>query len=110
MRVLAVILVGLLVVIQYPLWLGKGGWLQVWRLDRQLDAQRQRVVELQQRNAALAAEVRDLRSGHDAVEERARHDLGLIKPDEMFFKIESVTIAAPRAHPPAAVEQAQLAR
>lgn len=87
MKTLAGILVGLIVAIQYPLWLGKGGWMRVWDVDRQLDARRDRNVQLEQRNAALAAEVRDLKQGFDAIEERARYELGMVKGDEVFFQV-----------------------
>lgn len=84
MRWPIIILAALVVLIQYPLWLGKGGWLRVWDVDRQLDAQRGTNQQLEQRNAALDAEVRDLKSGNDAIEERARFELGLVKPGEVF--------------------------
>ena len=95
MRVLAVVLVLLVAAIQTPLWFGKGGWLRVWELDRQLDAQRQSNEQLRARNAALDAEVRDLKTGYDAIEERARSELGMIRQDEVFFQmIESGPAAA----------------
>ena len=87
MRILAGVLVALIVAIQAPLWLGKGGWLRVWEVDRQLEAQHAKNATLETRNAALAAEVRDLKQGHDAIEERARYELGLVKSDEVFFHI-----------------------
>ena len=87
MRTLASILTALIVLVQYPLWLGKGGWLRVWEVDRQLDAQRAKGEMLQTRNQALDAEVRDLKQGMDALEERARYELGMIKSDEVFFQI-----------------------
>jgi cell division protein FtsB len=87
MKTLAGILAGLIVAVQYPLWLGKGGWLRVWELDRQLDARRGNNAALQTRNAALAAEVRDLKQGFDAIEERARYELGMVKGDEVFFQV-----------------------
>jgi cell division protein FtsB len=86
-KTLAAILGALIVLVQYPLWLGKGGWLHVWEVDRQLDAQRGRSEQLQVRNQALEAEVRDLKQGLDALEERARYELGMIKADEVFFQI-----------------------
>jgi cell division protein FtsB len=86
-RTLAGILGALIVLVQVPLWLGKGGWLRVWEVDRQLDAQRGRSEQLQVRNQALEAEVRDLKQGLDALEERARYELGMIKSDEVFFQI-----------------------
>ena len=73
------VLVVLIALLQYPLWLGKGGWLRVWDYDRQLQAQREHNQTLEQRNAALDADVRDLKSGYEAIEERARYELGMIK-------------------------------
>jgi len=86
-RILGGILAALIVLIQYPLWLGKGGWLRVWEVDRQLEAQRERNGQLQVRNQSLEAEVLDLKQGVDALEERARYELGMIKSDEVFFQI-----------------------
>jgi cell division protein FtsB len=86
-KTLAGILGALIVLVQVPMWLGKGGWLRVWEVDRQLDAQRARSEQLQVRNQALEAEVRDLKQGLDALEERARYELGMIKSDEVFFQI-----------------------
>ena len=86
MKILAGILGALIVVIQFPLWLGKGGWLRVWELDQQVAAQRAQNARLEARNAGIAAEVRDLKQGLDAVEERARYELGLVRPDEVFFQ------------------------
>jgi cell division protein FtsB len=94
--VLAIILVILIAAIQTQLWLGKGGWLRVWELDRQVDAQREANEKLRTRNAALDAEVRDLKTGYDAIEERARNDLGMIRQDEVFYQV----IQAPRAVTP----------
>lgn len=87
MKTLAIVLGVLIVLIQYPLWLGKGGWLKVWNADRQVAAQKQANDTMQSRNDGLAAEVSDLKQGMDAVEERARFDLGFIKKDEVFFQI-----------------------
>lgn len=87
MRTLAVVLGVLIVLIQYPLWLGKGGWLKVWDTDRQLAQHKAHNDQLQARNDALDAEVRDLKQGLDAIEERARYELGLVKQDEVFFHI-----------------------
>ncbi|MBD5804273.1 Cell division protein FtsB [Azoarcus sp. Aa7] len=84
MRWPLVILVLLAALLQYPLWLGKGGWLRVWDVDRQLQEQREKNRALEQRNAGLEAEVRDLKSGNEAIEERARFELGLTKPGEVF--------------------------
>jgi cell division protein FtsB len=81
------ILLGLIVLLQYPLWFGKGGWLLVWDYDRQLANQREINQGLEQRNAGLDAEVRDLKSGSEAIEERARHELGMIKSNEIFVQV-----------------------
>ncbi len=87
MRALALILATLVVLIQYPLWLGKGGWMRAWELDRQLASQRAKNEALQARNDALAAEVQDLKRGYEAIEERARFELGMVRKDEVFFQI-----------------------
>ena len=87
MKILGGILVALILAIQFPLWLGKGGWLRVWEVDQQVAAQRAKNARLESRNAAIAAEVRDLKQGLEAVEERARYELGMMRPDEVFFQI-----------------------
>jgi cell division protein FtsB len=96
MKLLGVALLALLVSLQYPLWMGKGSWLTVRDLDRRLEAQRDRNAGLRARNAALDAEVRDLKQGTDAIEERARTELGMIRQDEVFFQILDAR-AAPEA-------------
>jgi cell division protein FtsB len=87
MRWLSVALVALVVLLQYPLWLGKGGWLRVWDVDRQLQQQKENNKKLEVRNGGLDAEVRDLKQGYDAIEERARFELGMIKQDEVFVQV-----------------------
>jgi cell division protein FtsB len=87
MRALALVLVVLIAALQWPLWFGKGGWMYVWEIDQQLKAQKEANTRLRARNAALDAEVRDLKTGYDAIEERARSDLGMIKQDEVFFQV-----------------------
>ena len=87
MRLLALVLVVLISALQWPLWVGKGGWMRVWELDQQVKAQRHTNDGLRARNAALEAEVRDLKTGYDAIEERARSELGMIKQDEVFFQV-----------------------
>lgn len=104
MRVVTYILLALLLLLQYPLWLGKGSWLKVWDMGQQVQAQKQINEQTQKRNAALDAEVRDLKRGTDAVEERARSELGMVKQGEIFFQVvggeggaaaSGVTAAAP---------------
>jgi cell division protein FtsB len=97
-RVLTLTLAALIVLIQYPLWLGKGSWLRVWEVDQQIRAQRETNRQSQARNNALEAEVRDLKVGLDAIEERARSELGMIRQDEIFFQVLET------AHPPAAAK------
>ena len=87
MRILALTLAAFIVLLQYPLWLGKGGWVRVWGLDQQVQEERDANARLRQRNGALDAEVRDLKQGSDAIEERARYELGMIKQDEIFFQV-----------------------
>ncbi len=100
MRILAIVLGALLILIQYPLWLGKGGWMRVWDLDRQAAERREQNQKLQARNQALDAEVRDLKHGTDAIEERARYELGMVKPNELFFQIIPEAPRAAEAKPP----------
>lgn len=88
MRWLAIVFIALIVGLQYPMWLGKGGWLQVRETDRQLALQREANEKLRVRNAALDADVRDLKTGSEAIEERARSELGMIRSDEVFFQLQ----------------------
>jgi cell division protein FtsB len=91
MKILAAIFGALILLIQYPLWLGKGGWLRAWEVERQLEAQQAKNTRMEARNAGLAAEVRDLKTGTDALEERARYELGMVRDDEVFFHIVEET-------------------
>jgi cell division protein FtsB len=101
MRLITLSLAALLLLIQYPLWLGKGGWLRVWDLDRQVTSAQKKNDELKARNAKLNSEVLDLREGTGAVEERARYELGMIKDGELFIQILEPN-GKPPAAPPAA--------
>lgn len=87
MKVLGLLLAALIVLLQYPLWLGKGSWLKVWEFDQQVLTQHEINQKLRIRNATLDAEVRDLKQGFDAIEERARSELGMIRQDEIFFHV-----------------------
>ena len=87
MKLLGAVLGALLVLVQYPLWLGKGGWLRVWELDGRVAAEQAKNARLEARNAGLEAEVRDLKQGLEAIEERARYELGMLKRDEVFFQV-----------------------
>jgi cell division protein FtsB len=86
-RALTLVFSLLIALLAYALWWGKGGWRQVWDLDSQLQSHQQLNRELATRNAGLDAEVRDLKQGYHALEERARSELGMIKKDEVFFQI-----------------------
>ena len=99
MRAITITLIVILLLLQYPLWLGKGGWLKVWDLHRQVEAQQQVNQQTQTRNSVLDAEVRDLKQGTQAIEERARTDLGMVKRDEVFYQILDVTSAPQLASP-----------
>jgi len=99
MRAITLILLVLLLLLQYPLWLGKGGWLKVWDLNRQVQTQQQANQQMQARNAMLDAEVRDLKQGTEAIEERARSELGMIKHDEVFFQVMENASAPVAANP-----------
>ena len=87
MKILAGALSALILLIQYPLWLGKGGWLRAWHVENELSDQKIKNSRLEARNAGLAAEVRDLKQGTEAIEERARHELGMVRQDEVFFQV-----------------------
>ncbi|MES2932093.1 MAG: cell division protein FtsB [Pseudomonadota bacterium] len=99
MRLITLCLTALLLLIQYPLWLGKGGWLRAWDLDQQVASAQKKNDELKARNAKLESEVDDLKDGTGAIEERARYELGMIKSDEIFIQI---------VKPPAAVDAVKL--
>jgi cell division protein FtsB len=87
MRMAIAAMTGLLLVLQYQLWLGNGGIRDAWRLQDAVAAQRRENEALHQRNDALEAEVRDLKSGLEAVEERARRELGMIRDGEVFYQV-----------------------
>lgn len=86
MRLLVAVLAALLLLIQWPLWFGKGGWLRVSEIQKQLDAQRAGNAQLAARNAALGAELDSLKQGREAIEERARMQLNMLRADEVFFQ------------------------
>jgi len=87
MRLIIYSMLGLLIVIQYPLWFGQGGWLKAYELERQLEAQIQKNKALEIRNNKLAGDVKDLKEGARAIEERARSEHGMIKEGEYFVQI-----------------------
>ena len=87
MRYIVYGLVVLLIAIQYPLWIGKGGWLHVYQMDKEVQAQEAQNRELENRNNKITGDVNDLRQGTRAVEERARIEHGMVKESETMVQI-----------------------
>jgi cell division protein FtsB len=100
LRIVLVLLVALLAWLQYRLWFGSGGNHEVAALGAQVEQQARQNQGLHERNEALAAEVADLKSGEAAIEERARGELGMIRPGETFYRV--VDRAPPRTREPEA--------
>ena len=96
LRWVALALLALLVALQLKLWTGSGGLPEVWRLESRVQDQEKENATRRARNAALAADVEDLKTGREAVEERARSELGMIKPGETFYQVvEPAPVATP---------------
>jgi cell division protein FtsB len=107
MRLISLALAALLLLIQMPLWMGKGGWLRVADMENQVAVAQKKNLELKARNAKLDSEVHDLKNGTGAVEERARFELGMVKQDEIFVQIVGKGPALPIPAPvPDAVGEA----
>lgn len=100
MRFLFVALALLAALVQYPLWLGSGGWFSVWELESTVALHREANEGLKARNQAMSAEVLDLKAGTEAAEERARSELGLAHKDEVFIQIVPEGQAIPNPTPP----------
>jgi len=97
-RWLLLVLALLLAWLQYRFWFGPGNSGEVMMLEAQVENQKRDNAGLQQRNDALAAEVKDLKEGEAAIEERARSELGMIKPGEKFYRVgEDAPVPPPRA-------------
>ncbi len=94
MKPLVLLLAALVVAIQWPLWAGHGGWLRVWDLQRQLAARQSANAVLRTHNQELTAELASLRQGSEAIEERARGELHMIRPEETFFQLLPAAAAA----------------
>jgi cell division protein FtsB len=90
------ILLGALILLQFPLWFGQGGWIRVWTLESQIEAKQKENEKRRLRVAELEAEVRDFKKSSRAAEERARYELGLVMPGERFLQWAT----PPRAAPP----------
>lgn len=99
LRYAALILVILLIALQIKLWTGQGGMREVWALEGRVAAQAKENDTLRTRNDALSADVADLKEGTEAVEERARSELGLIKPGETFYQVVDPAVPKPTPKP-----------
>jgi cell division protein FtsB len=89
MRWITLGLVALLALVQAELWFGKGGVTRMVELQRKFDAQKSTNEQARRRNEQLAAEVSDLKEGLEMVEEKARFELGMIKPDEIYVQLST---------------------
>ncbi len=87
MKVFVVLLISLLALVQFRLWVGDKSLVEVWRLRQAIVQQSSENALLRSRNQRLEAEVHDLKTGLDAVEERARLELGMIRKDEIYFQV-----------------------
>ena len=87
MKILITLLIVVLILLQYKLWFGEGNLVDMWRLRTAIEAQAKENQRLRERNLALEAEVKDLKQGLEAVEERARSELGMVKKGETFYQI-----------------------
>ncbi len=96
-RLLFTVLLVMFFVLQYRLWVGQGSRAEVYRLERQIERQQARLADMRERNEKLRAEVESLKNGLEAVEARARLDLGMIKDGETFYQVIEADDAAPPA-------------
>ena len=87
MKLIVAILFVLLIWLQYKLWLGDGGIPEVLELEQEIETVQAEVNTLQERNKALNAEVMDLKTGIEAIEERAHSEMGMIKRDEIYYQV-----------------------
>ncbi len=87
MRWVTLALAALLLLVQADLWLGRGSLPQVWKLQRDLAAQQQANERARERNARVTAEVTDLKEGLEMVEDKARSELGMLRPDEVLVQV-----------------------
>ena len=102
LRIIAAVLLALVLAMQYRLWVSPNGMRDLWRTEQAIEAQTEENERLAERNRTLAAEVRDLKEGRAAIEERARTDLGMVGPNETFFQ---ETQPAAAEAPPAAEQR-----
>ena len=97
MKIAFYVLLALLLLLQYPLWFGSSSVVTLWRLEREVAAQKTENARLRERNAALEAEVLDLKNGLAAIEERARSELGMVKKGETFFQTTEARPTKPKS-------------
>ncbi|MDH3513940.1 MAG: cell division protein FtsB [Gammaproteobacteria bacterium] len=86
-KIAAYVLLGMLLLLQYPLWFGNGGVFTVWQLNREIAAQKKENAQLKERNQTLEAQVNDLKQGLEVIEGRARSELGMVKKGEVFYQV-----------------------
>lgn len=94
MRLLISILIVVFIMLQYRLWFGDGSLSEVVQLSHELELQKEKLQQLEERNRRLEAQVLDLQNGFDAYEEKARNDLGMIKKGETFYQIVNPQISS----------------
>lgn len=99
LRWIALVLLVLLIALQVRLWTGQGGMREVWMLEQRIEAQKAANARLKARNDTLSAEVDDLKYGQEAIEERARAELGLVQPDEVFYQVVEPAPGTPAPAP-----------
>ncbi len=87
MKIIALVLLGLLLWLQYKIWLQDGGIPEVIQLKQEVEQVEVEVKQLRERNLSLDAEVKDLKKGLDAIEERARSEMGMIKEGEIYYQV-----------------------
>ncbi len=87
MKVITLIFLLILLLLQYPLWFSSGGWIKAWELEQRISELAWENQQIQQRNNLMDADVRDLQQGYEAIEERARNELGMTHKDEVFFRV-----------------------
>jgi cell division protein FtsB len=105
-RIVAGLLLTALLALQYRLWVSSDGIREVWRLERAIALQSEENDRLKERNSTLAAEVRDLKEGRAAIEERARTDLGMVGSNETFYQVVPAASAG-QSMPPSEQRTAQ---
>jgi len=87
MRTMLLVLGGLFLLLQYALWFSPGGVISIWHLHHNMEKQKALNAKLRKRNAAIHADIRDLKKGNKAIEAHARQDLGMVKKNETFYQI-----------------------